>query len=73
MPAEVPQGFEDPLSFRPDHRRTFLDQRIVTEPECTERVNYQIPVFWLKRDFVAMSTVTKHVGFHNKTYAFPWR
>lgn len=40
-------------------------------PDCAERVNYKIPIFRLKQDFVAMSAATKHCGFHTMSKAIP--
>ncbi len=40
-------------------------------PDCAERVNYKIPIFRLKKDFVAMSAATKHCGFHTMSKAIP--
>ena len=40
-------------------------------PECTERVSYKIPIYRLKKDFVAISAAKKHIGFHTMSKAIP--
>lgn len=40
-------------------------------PDCTERVNYRIPIFRLKKDFVAMSAAKRHCGFHTMSKTIP--
>lgn len=71
----APEEVDAYLASLPDNFRTTLQQlrRIIRRiaPGCTERVNYQIPIFRLKRDFVAMSAATKHVGFHTMSKAIP--
>ena len=41
------------------------------DTDCTERVIYSIPIFRLKKDFVAMSTAMKHVGLYTIIKAIP--
>ena len=71
----APEEVDAYLASLPDDFRTTLQRlraiirRIATD--CTERVNYQVPIFRLKRDFVAMSAATKHVGFHTMSKAIP--
>ena len=71
----APEEVDAYLVSLPDDFRATLQQlrgiirRIA--PDCTERVNYRIPIFRLKRDFVAMSAATKHVGFHTMSKAIP--
>ena len=71
----VPQEVDDYLAAHEDGFRETLEQlrdiiRRVA-PECAERVNYKIPIFRLKTDFVAMSAATKHCGFHTMSKAIP--
>ena len=40
-------------------------------PECTERVSYKIPIFRLRKDFVAISAAKRHVGLHMMSKAVP--
>ena len=40
-------------------------------PDCTQRVSYKIPIFRLKKDFVAISAAKKHIGFHTMSKAIP--
>ena len=40
-------------------------------PECSERVSYKIPIFRLKKDFVAISAAKRHIGFHTMSKAIP--
>ncbi len=40
-------------------------------PQCTERVSYKIPIFRLRKDFVAISAAKKHIGFHTMSKAIP--
>ena len=70
-PAEV----DEYLAAQAPEFRVTLEQlreliRAVA-PECTERVNYKIPIFRLSKDFVAMSAAKKHIGFHTMSKAIP--
>ncbi len=71
----APEEVDAYLAALPDDFRATLQQlrEIVRQiaPDCTERVNYRIPIFRLKKDFVAMSAATKHVGFHTMSKAIP--
>ena len=40
-------------------------------PDATERVNYKIPIFRLRKDFVAMSAAKRHIGLHTMSKAVP--
>lgn len=58
----------------PDFRATLEQLRTVfkaTAPDCTERVSYQIPIFRLKKDFVAPSVAKRHCGLHTMSKAIP--
>lgn len=33
-------------------------------PDCTDRVSYKVPMFRLKKDFVALSVAKSHCGPH---------
>ena len=70
-PAEVDAYLEaQELEFRAtlEHLREIV-RRVA--PEATERVNYKIPIFRLRKDFVAMSAAKKHIGFHTMSKAVP--
>ena len=41
-------------------------------PKATERVSYKIPIFRLKKDFVAISADTNHCGLHTMSKAIPF-
>lgn len=61
-------------SLSEDFRATLQQLRGITKriaSDCTGRVNYQIPIFQLKRNIVAMLAATKHVGFHTMSKAIP--
>jgi len=69
----APQEVDAYLAAQEDGFRETLEQlreiiRRVARA-CSERVNYQIPIFRLKGDFVAMSVATKHCGFHTMSKA----
>ncbi len=70
-PAEV----DEYLAAQADgFRETLEDLREIVRrvaPDCTERVSYKIPIFRLKKDFVAMSAAKKHIGFHTMSKAIP--
>ena len=71
----APQEVDAYLAAQEDGFRETLEQlrdiiRRVA-PDCAERVNYKIPIFRLKKDFVAMSAATKHCGFHTMSKAIP--
>lgn len=74
-PRHAPEEVDAYLASLPEDFRATPQQlrRIIKRiaPDCTERVNYQIPIFRLKRDFVAMSAAKKHVGFHTMSKAIP--
>ena len=40
-------------------------------PDCTERVSYRIPIFRLKKDFVALSVARNHCALHTMSKAVP--
>lgn len=40
-------------------------------PDCTERVSYRIPIFRLKKDFVALSASKDHCGLHTMSKTVP--
>ncbi len=71
----APQEVDAYLAAQEDGFRETLEQlrEIIRRvaPECTERVNYKIPIFRLKKDFVAMSAASKHCGFHTMSKAIP--
>ena len=70
-PGEVDEYLE---AQAPEFRVTLKELRAIVRrvaPECTERVNYKIPIFRLQKDCVAMSAATKHVGFHTMSKAIP--
>ncbi|MCY4021278.1 MAG: DUF1801 domain-containing protein [Chloroflexi bacterium] len=72
---QAPQEVDAYLAAQEDGFREALEQlrQIIRRvaPACTERVNYQIPIFRLKRDFVAMSAAKRHTGFHTMSKAIP--
>ena len=72
---QAPQEVDAYLAAQEDGFRETLEQlrEIIRRvaPECTERVNYQIPIFRLKKDFVAMSAAKRHIGFHTMSVAIP--
>ena len=52
----------------PEFRATLEQLRAIIRaiaPDCTERVSYKIPIFRLRKDFVAMSAAKKHIGLHS--------
>ena len=57
----APEEVDEYLESVPDDFRTTLQQlrEIIKRiaPHCIERVNYRIPIFRLKKDFVAMKAV----------------
>ncbi len=71
----APREVDEYLARQAPEFRAILDQlrAIITSvaPNCTERVNYQIPIFRLKKDFVAMSAATRHCGFHTMSKKIP--
>ena len=70
-PAEV----DEYLAAQADgFRETLEDLREIVRrvaPDCAERVSYKIPIFRLKKDFVAISAAKKHIGFHTMSKAIP--
>ena len=55
-------------------RETLEELRAIVRrvaPDCSERVSYKIPIFRLKKDFVAMSAAKKHIGFHTMSNGIP--
>lgn len=40
-------------------------------PDCTERVSYKIPIFRLKKDFVAVSAANNHCSLHAVSKGIP--
>lgn len=70
-PAEV----DAYLAAQADAFRETLEQlrEIIRRiaPDCSERVSYKIPIFRLKKDFVAISAAKRHVGFHTMSKAIP--
>lgn len=70
-PAEVDEYL---AAQAPVFRQTLAQLRdIITRvaPDCTERVAYRIPIFRLRKDFVAISAAKKHIGFHTMSKAIP--
>ena len=70
-PAEVDEYLG---AQAPEFRATLEQLRAIIRaaaPECTERVSYKIPIFRLKKDFVAMSAAKKHIGLHTMSKAIP--
>lgn len=58
----------------PEFRATLEQLRAIIKavaPDCTERVNYNIPIFRLKAEFVAMSAAKRHCALHTISYAIP--
>ena len=58
----------------PEFRATLAELRDIIKrvaPDSTERVSYKIPIFRLKKDFVAISAAKKHIGFHTMSKAIP--
>ena len=70
-PAEV----DDYLAAKaPAFRQTLAQLRDIIKrvaPDCTERVSYKIPIFRLRKDFVAISAAKRHIGFHTMSKAIP--
>ncbi len=70
-PAEVDAYLaEQAPEFQPVLEQLRVIIRAVA-PDCTERVNYKIPIFRLKKDFVAISAAKKHIGLHTMSKAVP--
>lgn len=71
----APGEVDEYLEAVPDDFRATLQQlrEIITRvaPDCTQRVSYKIPIFRLKKDFVAMSAAKKHIGLHTMSKAIP--
>ncbi len=70
-PAEVDEYL---AAQEPEFRATLEQLRELIRrmaPDCSERVNYKIPIFRLKKDFVAMSAAKRHIGFHTMSRAIP--
>lgn len=71
----APSEVDEYLAAQEAEFRAMLEQlrEIIRRaaPDCTERVSYKIPIFRLKKDFVAMSAAKKHVGLHTMSKAAP--
>lgn len=71
----APQEVDDYLAAQePAFQETLQQLREIIRrvaPECTERVSYKIPVFRMRKDFVAISAAKKHIGFHTMSKAIP--
>ena len=71
----APQEIDEYLAAQaPEFRATLAQLRAIINavaPDCTERVNYKIPIFRLKADFVAMSAAKRHCALHTISYAIP--
>ena len=71
----APDEVDAYLESVPEEFRITLQQlrEIITRvaPDCTQRVSYKIPIFRLKKDFVAISAAKKHIGFHTMSKAIP--
>ncbi len=58
----------------PEFRATLERLRAMIKtaaPDCTERVSYRIPIFRLKKDFVALSASKDHCGLHTMSKTVP--
>ena len=58
----------------PEFRKTLEQLRAIIKavaPDCTERVNYKMPIFRLKTEFVAMSAAKRHCALHTISYDIP--
>ena len=58
----------------PEYRATLEQLRTIitaAAPGCTERVSYKIPIFRLRKDFVALSAAKRHCGLHTMSKAIP--
>ena len=71
----APEEVDDYLAAqKPEFRDTLTQFREIIKriaPHCTERVNYKISIFRLKKDFVAMSATAKHCGLHTMSKTIP--
>ena len=71
----APQEVDEYLSAQaPEFRATLEELRSLIKaaaPDCTERVSYRIPIFRLKKDFVALSASKDHVGLHTMSKIVP--
>ena len=71
----APQEIDEYLAAQaPEYRATLEQLRAIIKavaPDCTERVSYKIPIFRLKKDFVALSVAKRHCGFHTMSKAIP--
>ena len=71
----APQEIAEYLAARaPEFRATLEQLRAIINaaaPDCTERVSYKIPIFRLKKDFVALSVAKRHCGLYTMSKAIP--
>lgn len=71
----APQEIDEYLAAQADEFRAVLEQlRAVINaaaPDCTERVSYRIPIFRLKKDFIALSASKSHCGLHTMSKSIP--
>lgn len=71
----APEEVDEYLAAQsPESRATLEQLRAIIRtvaPECTERVSYRIPIFRLKRDFVALSVAKNHCALHTMSKAVP--
>ena len=71
----APQEIDEYLAAQaPEFRATLEQLRAVINaaaPDCTERVSYRIPVFRLKKDFIALSASKSHCGLHTMSKTIP--
>ena len=70
-PLEIDEYLEaQGLEVRPTLEPLRVLVRAVA-PDCTERVSYGIPIFRLRKDFVAISAARSHCSLHTISRAVP--
>ena len=71
----APREIDEYLAAQaPEFRATLEQLRAMINAvarECTERVSYRIPIFRLKKDFVALSASKDHCGLHTMSKTVP--
>ena len=71
----APQEIDEYLAGQAPEFRTTLEQLRAminaVAPDCTERVSYRIPLFRLRKDFVALSASKDHCGLHTMSKTVP--
>lgn len=73
--CHAPQEIDEYLTAQaPEFRVTLEQLRAIINavaPDCTERVSYGIPIFRLKKDFVALPAAKNHCALHTMSKAIP--